>query len=157
MDGQRLSLVLLLVVSPALSISGAATMSTAETTANDTDVFISDKPDPEAGSVPPFVLPDLEDVDEEENISAAELSQTRDFSYSTTQPPYQVGPDQRTLQEYRFEQLESIERNESTSLWFPDSERSNGTPRNGRSRNDPWNRRRDPDSSRVGRRRPVRE
>jgi len=86
MDGQRLSLVLLLVVSPALSISGAATMSTAETTANDTDVFISDKPDPEAGSVPPFVLPDLEDVDEEENISAAELSQTRDFSYSTTQP-----------------------------------------------------------------------
>jgi len=127
MDGQRLSLVLLLVVSLALSISGAATMSTAETTANDTDVFISDKPDPEAGSVPPFVLPDLEDVDEEENISAAELSQTRDFSYSTTQPPYQVGPDQRTLQEYRFEQLESIERNESTSLWFPDSERSNGT------------------------------
>ncbi|UHQ99110.1 hypothetical protein HYG81_25585 (plasmid) [Natrinema zhouii] len=102
-------------------------MSTAETTANDTDVFISDKPDPEAGSVPPFVLPDLEDVDEEENISVAELSQTRDFSYSTTQPPYQVGPDQQTLQEYRLEQLESIERNESTSLWFPDSERSNGT------------------------------
>lgn len=127
MDGQRLSLVLLLVVSLALSISGAATMSTAETTANDTDVFISDKPDPEAGSVPPFVLPDLEDVDEEENISVAELSQTRDFSYSTTQPPYQVGPDQQTLQEYRLEQLESIERNESTSLWFPDSERSNGT------------------------------
>jgi len=101
--------------------------STAETTANDTDVFISDKPDPEAGSVPPFVLPDLEDVDEEENISAAELSQTRDFSLLDNPTPYQVGPDQRTLQEYRFEQLESIERNESTSLWFPDSERSNGT------------------------------
>ncbi len=127
MDGQRLSLVLLLVVTMTLSISGAATMSTAETTANDTDVFISDKPDPEAGSVPPFVLPDLEDVDEEGNISVAELSQTRDFSYSTTQPPYQVGPDQQTLQEYRLEQLESVERNESTSLWFPDSQRSNGT------------------------------
>ncbi|MFC6764625.1 hypothetical protein [Natrinema soli] len=102
-------------------------MSTAETTANDTDVFISDKPDPEAGSVPPFVLPELEEVDEEENISVTELSQIRDFHHSTTQPPYQVGPDQQTLQEYRLEQLESIERNESTSLWFPDSERSNGT------------------------------
>ncbi|MFC6764167.1 hypothetical protein ACFQE6_03605, partial [Natrinema soli] len=102
-------------------------MSTAETTANDTDVFISDKPDPEAGSVPPFVLPELEEVDEEANISVTELSQIRDFHHSTTQPPYQVGPDQQTLQEYHLEQLESIERNESTSLWFPDSKRSNGT------------------------------
>ncbi|ELZ01401.1 hypothetical protein C480_18007 [Natrialba aegyptia DSM 13077] len=104
-----------------------ATMSTAETTANETDVFISDKPDPKAGEHPPFVLPDLVEVNEEENISVAELSQIRDFYYSTTQPPYQVGSDQQTLNEYRLEQLESIERNESTSLWFPDSDRSNGT------------------------------
>ncbi|ELY91377.1 hypothetical protein [Natrialba taiwanensis] len=122
-----MSLVLLLVVTLTLSISGAAATSTAETTANETDIFISDKPDTKAGSVPPFVLPDLEEVDEEENISVAELSQARDIFYSTTQPPYQVGPDQQTLQEYRLEQLQSIKRTESTSLWLPDSQRSNGT------------------------------
>ncbi len=127
MDGQRLLLGLLLVVTLVLLLSGAGTTLATETEGNETDVFISDKPDPEADEYPPFVLPDLEDVDEDENISVAELSQIRDFYYSTTQPPYQVGPDQQTLQEYRHEQLESIERNESTSLWFPDSDRSNGT------------------------------
>ncbi|WP_233710734.1 hypothetical protein [Natronococcus pandeyae] len=57
----------------------------------------------------------------------AELSQIRDFYYTTTLPPYRVGTDQQTLREYRLEQYQSIERNESTSLWLPDSQRSNGT------------------------------
>jgi hypothetical protein len=94
---------------------------------NGTRAFISDDSDPDAGRLPPFVLSTLDDVVRAENISVANISRMRDFSYATTQPPYRVGPNQQTLSEYRLAQLDSIQRNDSTSLWLPDSQRSNGT------------------------------
>ena len=92
-----------------------------------TRAFVSDDRDPEAGTLPPFVLPGLSDAIRTDNISLANISQMRDFSYTTTQPPHRVGSAQQTLSEYRLAQLRSIYRNESTSLWLPDSNRSNGT------------------------------
>ncbi|WP_209309611.1 hypothetical protein [Haloarcula amylovorans] len=94
---------------------------------NATRAYIADDPDPTAGTLPPFVLSGLDHVVEAENVSVANVSRTRDFTYATTQPPYRVGQSQQTLSEYRLEQLQSISRNDSTSLWFPDSQRTNGT------------------------------
>ena len=92
-----------------------------------TRAFISDDRDPATGTLPSFVLPGIHDVVRAENTSLANVSRMRDFAYATTQPAYEVGPNQQTLAEYRRAQLDSIHRNDSTSLWLPDSQRSNGT------------------------------
>ena len=118
---------LVVVALLALPVVSAVTTPTGTAPNNGTRAFISDDRDPDAGSLPPFVLSTLDDVVRAENISVSNVSRMRDFSYTTTQPAYRVGPNQQTLSEYRLAQLESIQRNESTSLWLPDSQRSNGT------------------------------
>lgn len=118
---------LVVVALLALPIVSAVTAPTGTAPNNGTRAFISDDRDPDAGAPPPFVLSTLEDVIRAENVSVTNISRMRDFSYATTQPPYRVGPNQQTLSEYRLAQLNSIQRNDSTSLWLPDSQRSNGT------------------------------
>ncbi|MFC6993791.1 hypothetical protein ACFQH3_19980 [Haladaptatus sp. GCM10025707] len=118
---------LVLVALLALPVVSAITPPTGLTPNNGTRAFISDDRDPDAGTLPPFVLSTLDAVVRAENVSVANISRIRDFSYATTQPPYRVGPNQQTLSEYRLAQLNSIQRNDSTSLWLPDSKRSNGT------------------------------
>ncbi|MFC7216547.1 hypothetical protein ACFQO4_21025 [Saliphagus sp. GCM10025334] len=118
---------LVLVALLTLPVVSAVTTPASIAPDNATRAFLSDDRDPGSGSLPPFVLPTIEDVVREENASLANISRVRDFTYATTQPPYRVGPDQQTLSEYRLAQLESIQRNDSTSLWLPDSQRSNGT------------------------------
>ncbi|RBI60734.1 hypothetical protein DMJ13_17400 [halophilic archaeon] len=90
-------------------------------------LFITDDRDPDTGTIPPFVRASIDDVVETKRPTTANVSRMRDFYYATTQPPYRVGPANRTLSEYRRAQLRSIHRNESISLWLPDSQRSNGT------------------------------
>ncbi len=118
---------LVVVALLALPVVSAVTAPTGTAPNNGTRAFISDDRDPDAGTLPPFVLSTLDDVVRAENVSVANISRMRDFSYATTQPPYRVGPNQQTLSEYRLAQLNSIQRNDSTSLWLPDSQRSNGT------------------------------
>ncbi|MFC6799457.1 hypothetical protein [Haladaptatus sp. DYSN1] len=118
---------LVLVALLALPVVSAITPPTGLAPNNGTRAFISDDRDPDAGTLPPFVLSTLDAVVRAENVSVANISRMRDFSYATTQPPYRVGPNQQTLSEYRLAQLNSIQRNDSTSLWLPDSKRSNGT------------------------------
>lgn len=118
---------LLLVALLAVPIGSAVTTPGGTAPTDATRAFISDDPDPAAGTLPPFVRAGLRDVVHAENASLANISRMRDFAYPTTQPPYEVGPDQQTLVEYRRNQLDSIHRNDSTSLWLPDSQRSNGT------------------------------
>ncbi|SFL63271.1 hypothetical protein SAMN04487950_4422 [Halogranum rubrum] len=118
---------LVVVALLALPVVSAVTAPTGTAPNNGTRAFISDDRDPNAGTLPPFVLSTLDDVVRAENVSVANISRMRDFSYATTQPPYRVGPNQQTLREYRLAQLNSIQRNDSTSLWLPDSQRSNGT------------------------------
>lgn len=118
---------LVLVALLALPLVSAVTTPTGTAPNNGTRAFISDDRDPDAGSLPPFVLSTLDDVVRAENASLANISRMRDFSYATTQPPYLVGPNQQTLREYRLAQLDSIQRNDSTSLWLADSKRSDGT------------------------------
>ncbi|ODR82727.1 hypothetical protein BG842_09550 [Haladaptatus sp. W1] len=95
--------------------------------ANATDVFVSDDPDPTIGALPPFIQPDLRTILQSPNISAANASRARDFTYSTSQPSYEVGPRNQTLAEYRRTNLQNLPHNRSTSAWFPDSNRTNGT------------------------------
>ena len=53
---------------------------------------------------------------------------SRDFTYPTTQPSYNVGPHNQTLADYRLANLHALPHNRSTSVWFPDSRNgSNGT------------------------------
>ncbi len=118
---------LLVVALLALPLGNAVTAPVGDAPNGSTHAFISDDRDPDAGTLPPFVLPGIDDVVRTENASLANISRMRDFSYATTQPPYRAGPNQQTLSEYRRAQLDSIRRNESTSLWLPDSQRSNGT------------------------------
>ena len=118
---------LVVVALLALPVVSAVTTPTGTAPNNGTRAFISDDRDPDAGTLPPFVLSTLDDVVRAENVSVVNISRMRDFSYATTQPPYRVGPNQQTLSEYRLAQLNSIQRNDSTSLWLPDSHRSNGT------------------------------
>ncbi|WP_227379091.1 hypothetical protein [Haladaptatus halobius] len=95
--------------------------------ATGTDVFISDDPDPDIGDLPPFIQPDLRTILQSDNISAVQASRVRDFSYPTSQPSYEVGPRNQTLAEYRSDNLRKLPHNRSTSVWFLDSNRSNGT------------------------------
>ena len=118
---------LMLVVLLVLPVGSAVTIPAGTAPDDATRAFISDDRDPDAGKLPPFTLSGIEDVVRAENAALANISRMRDFSYATTQPPYRVGPTQQTLREYRLTQLRSIHRNESTSLWLPDSHRSNGT------------------------------
>lgn len=118
----------LLLVALLLLPTGSAAAAPNGTAPDDaTRAFMSDDRDPEAGTLPPFVLPGIQDAIRAENISIANISQMRDFAYATTQPPHRVGSNQQTVSEYRLAQLRSIQRNKSTSLWLPDSNRSNGT------------------------------
>ena len=118
---------LLLVVLLVLPIGSALTPAIADAPDGATRLFIADDRDPNAGTIPPFVLSTIDDVVETKRPTTANVSRMRDFYYATTQPPYRVGPANQTLSEYRRTQLRSIHRNESTSLWLPDSQRSNGT------------------------------
>lgn len=118
---------LVLVALLALPIVGAGTVPSGPAPDGATRAFISDDRDPDAGALPPFVLSSIPDVIRAENASLATISRVRDFVYPTTQPPYRVGPTQQSLRAYRLTQLRSIHRNDSTSLWLPDSQRSNGT------------------------------
>lgn len=118
---------LLLIALLALPAGSAVTAPDGTAPEDATRAFTSDDRDPDAGTLPPFVLPGIHDAVHVENASLANISRMRDFSYATTQPPYRVDPNQQTLSEYRLAQLRSIHRNESTSLWLSDSQRSNGT------------------------------
>ncbi len=110
-----------------LLLSSFATSANTTRLATATDVFVSDDLDPNIGALPPFVQPDLRTVLQSPNISAANISEARDFVYSTSQPAYRVGPHNQTLAEYRRSNLQTFPHNRSTSMWFPDSNRSNGT------------------------------
>lgn len=127
MTNSRLFTGLLLIVLLLLPAGSAITTSAGTAPDNATRAFISDDRDPDAGTLPPFVLPGIHDIVREENASLVDISRMRDFAYPITRPPHRVGPDQQTLSEYRLTQLRSIDRNESTSLWLLDSQRSNGT------------------------------
>lgn len=118
---------LLLIALLALPAGSVATAPNGTAPDDATRAFTSDDRDPDAGTLPPFVLPGIHDVLRAENASLRNISRVRDFAYATTQPPYRVGPNQQTLSKYRLAQLRSIYRNGSTSLWLPDSQRSNGT------------------------------
>ena len=110
-----------------LLLSSFATGVSTNRFANATDVFVSDDPDPTIGALPPFIQPDLRTILQSPNISAANASRARDFTYSTSQPSHEVGPHNQTLAEYRHTNLQNLPHNRSTSVWFPDSNRSNGT------------------------------
>ncbi|MBX0296647.1 hypothetical protein [Haloarcula nitratireducens] len=118
---------LLLVVLLILPIGSAVTTAASNTPNNATRAFIADDRDPAAGTLPPFVSSGLDTAVRAENVSVTNVSRMRDFTYATTQPPYSVGPGQQTLEAYRLAQLQSIARNDSTSLWFPESQLTNGT------------------------------
>ena len=123
----RLLVTVLLVCLLAVPVGTAVT--TSQPTAPDSAAraFVADDADLEQGTLPPFVLSGLADAIAMENLSVEKASRIRDFTYNTTTPQYRVGDDKQTLREYRHDQLQSIERNRSTSLWLSDSERSNGT------------------------------
>ncbi|WP_433632991.1 hypothetical protein [Halomicrococcus sp. NG-SE-24] len=123
----RLPAGLLLIALLALPLGSALTPPVTDAPDGATRLFVSDDRDPNAGAIPPFVLSEIDDVVQTEDSTMANVSRMRDFYYATTQPPYRVGPANQTLSEYRRAQLRSIHRNESTSLWLPDSQRSNGT------------------------------
>ena len=127
MTDSRLLTGLLLIALLVLPAGSAITTSDGTAPDNGTRAFISDDRDPDAGTLPSFVLPGIHDIIRSENASLTDISRMRDFAYPTTRPPHRVGPDQQTLSEYRLARLRSIDRNESTSLWLPDSQRSNGT------------------------------
>ncbi|MFB9808652.1 hypothetical protein ACFFQF_27460 [Haladaptatus pallidirubidus] len=110
-----------------LLLSSFATGVSTNRFATATDVFVSDDPDPNIGALPPFIQPDLRTILHSPNISAANASRARDFTYSTSQPSHEVGPHNQTLAEYRGTNLQNLPHNRSTSAWFPDSNRSNGT------------------------------
>lgn len=110
-----------------LLLSSFATGVSTNRFANATDVFVSDDPDPTIGALPPFIQPDLRTVLQSPNISAANASRARDFTYATSQPSHKVGHHNQTLAEYRRTNLQNLPHNRSTSVWFPDSNRTNGT------------------------------
>ena len=110
-----------------LLLNSFAAGATTHHVANATDVFISDDHDPAIGTLPPFIQPDLATVVHSQDITATNASRARDFTYPTTQPSYNVGPHNQTLADYRLANLHALPHNRSTSVWFPDSNRSNGT------------------------------
>lgn len=127
MSNSRPFIGLLLVALIALPVGGAFTTPSGPAPDGATRAFISDDADPNAGKLPPFVHSSISAIVRSEKASLANISRMRDFAYATTEPPYRVGPSQQNLSEYRLAQLDSIHRNESTSLWLPDSQRTNGT------------------------------
>ena len=110
-----------------LLVSSFAIGATTQQVPEATDVFISDDHDPAIGTFPPFIQPDLATIVHSKEISATNASLARDFTYPTTQPSYEVGPHKQTLADYRLANLHALPHNRSTSVWFPDSNRSNGT------------------------------
>lgn len=126
MSGTRLLGSVVLVSLLILSVTGVGVMAQAPPR-EPTAVFLSDDRDPLADDRPPFALPEPDDFGQFDTMSAERASRLGDFVYATTQPSATIGPRQQTLQEYRYAQLQSIERTQSTSLWLPDSNRSNGT------------------------------
>lgn len=84
--------------------------------ANATRVFVSDDPDPAAGSVPPFV-PIGPTADRNTSITRGAAARQRDFDYRTTDPAFTVGPSNHTVQSYQQARLAAIEPNASTSRW----------------------------------------
>lgn len=97
----------LLILSTGIAYAGVAN--------DNTRVFYADDDDPRHDQYPDFGYIDLAFLSEDE--SPADLAKGYDFYYYSTKPEEEIPPMNVTLNEYRANQLEGVNRVSNTSWW----------------------------------------